>query len=110
MKSSKDWAEQMLECTRNILTRNPEYYTVWNERKRALSQLDSLSIETIKLELILNVLAIKVNPKSYCSWYHRRWFIENFCSKIKELIVTEELELLSQLLDLDCRNCNLNLF
>ncbi len=97
----------MLECTRKILTRNPEYYTAWNERKRALKLSSTCSLESIKSELMINVLAIKSNPKSYNAWYHRRWFIENYCSDIREAIGKEELELLNQLLDLDCRNCKL---
>ena len=55
--------------------------------------------------MITNVLSIKANPKSYSAWFHRRWFIENYCGLVKEKIVEEELELLCQLLDLDCRNC-----
>lgn len=87
------------------MTRNPEYYTAWNERKRALTRLPCIGIDQIKMELMINVLAIKANPKSYSAWFHRRWFIENYCKEAKEAIVSGELELLNKLLDLDCRNC-----
>ena len=103
-----EWADKILECSKNILTRNPEYYTVWNERKRAilLKLFNSSDFNSfIKHELIINLLAIKTNPKSYNAWYHRRWFIEKYCEKVKEDVAKEELKLLSQLLDLDCRNC-----
>lgn len=90
-----------MDCTKEILTRNPEYYTAWNERKRALKLLDPISL--MKSELMINVLAIKANPKSYSAWYHRRWFLENYCPR--EGIIEGELKLLEQLLDLDCRNC-----
>lgn len=94
-----------MNCSKEILTRNPEYYTAWNERKRSIQLLNPESL--IKSELMINILAIKANPKSYSAWYHRRWFIENYCSKetIQKMIVEGELKLLEQLLDLDCRNC-----
>ena len=102
-----EWADNVMDCSKNILIRNPEYYTAWNERKRAiLLKSESPDFPSIvKQELLINVLAIKANPKSYSAWHHRRWFIENYCEKIKEDVVKEELKLLSQLLDLDCRNC-----
>lgn len=105
-----EWADKVLECSKNILTRNPEYYTVWNERKRAiLIKCKSADFHSfIKQELMINVLAIKANPKSYSAWYHRRWFIEKYCEMIKDDVAKEELKLLSHLLDLDCRNCKRN--
>ncbi len=102
-----EWADNMMECTKNILTRNPEYYTAWNERKLAI-QFKSKSNDfqmIMKQELMINVLAIKANPKSYSAWYHRRWFITNYFKREDESVVKEELKLLNQLLDLDCRNC-----
>lgn len=93
-----------MECTQEILTRNPEYYTAWNERKRAIQLLEDHA-SLVKSELMINVLAIKANPKSYNAWYHRRWFIGNYCKNCRELVVEGELKLLEQLLDLDCRNC-----
>jgi geranylgeranyl transferase type-2 subunit alpha len=102
-----EWADNILECSNNILISNPEYYTVWNERKRAIliKFKSSDCAPFIKQELMINLLAIKANPKSYSAWYHRRWFIEKYCEKIKGDVAKEELKLLSQLLDLDCRNC-----
>lgn len=100
----------MLSCSQELVIRNPEYYTVWNERKRALKLSPQPTKDSIKKELMINVLAIRANPKSYGAWYHRRWFIEHYCKEIKEAIVEDELKLLSQLLDLDCRNCKLNVF
>lgn len=97
----------MLSCTQELIVRNPEHYTAWNERKRALnlSLKQPISKETLKKELMINVLAIRSNPKSYSAWYHRRWFLETFCKEKKNEILGEELKLLAQLLDLDCRNC-----
>ena len=95
----------MLSCSQELATRNPEYYTVWNERKRALKLSSQTGKDSIKKELMISVLAIRANPKSYGAWHHRRWFIENYCGNAKEAVVEEELKLLSQLLELDCRNC-----
>ncbi len=99
---------RVLTCTGELLSKNCEYYTAWNERKRAITVLKpSLTAEMIKSELIFNVQAIKTNPKSYCTWYHRRWFLEKCCEGLRELLVPEEVALLSKLLDLDTRNCKL---
>ena len=95
----------MLSCSQELVIRNPEYYTVWNERKRALKLSPPPTKDSITKELTVNVLAIRANPKSYGAWFHRRWFIENHCEEMKEVVVEDELKLLSQLLDLDCRNC-----
>lgn len=99
-----------MDCSMNLLIKNPEYYTAWNERKRAILIKCTLPDfpSLIKQELMINVVAIKANPKSYCAWYHRKWFIGKFCEEIKENVAKEELKLLSQLLDLDCRNCKKN--
>lgn len=99
-----------MEITKQIVIQNPEYYTAWNERKRAI-QLgsDEVSESFIKQELMISVLSIKANPKSYGAWYHRRWFLTSFGVKMtfefKKEIIQGELKLLDQLLTLDCRNC-----
>ena len=92
----------MLACTKKLLLVNPEYYTAWNKRKRAIQLL---SIEVAE-ELAFNVAAIKANPKSYVTWQHRRWLLQRFDYKDA---VAGELALLEKLLIQDCRNCNPNL-
>lgn len=59
----------------------------------------------LKEELGLNVECIKVNPKSYYGWYHRRWVLANWFPKGTPFNVEHELHLCQLLLDLDKRNC-----
>lgn len=92
------WAGEMLACTKKLLLINPEYYTAWNERKRAI-QLAKIDVAE---ELAFNVAAIKANPKSYVTWQHRRWLLQRYDCKAA---VSGELALLEKLLILDCRNC-----
>lgn len=103
-----------MKCTEELLVRNPEYYTAFNERKRAIEILHPLedSLCFFRKELSFSALAIKSNPKSYSAWYHRRWFIEKYCEQseidgnsLKAEIVQGELLLLSKFLDFDFRNC-----
>ncbi len=99
--------EGVLEASTRLLSINPEYYTAWNERKRAIKLEVQISIEFIGEELMFNVAAIKVNPKSYVTWEHRRWFLKNYCTEpaLKANLVQQELTLLEKLLKLDNRNC-----
>jgi len=85
---------------------NPEYYTAWNERKLAINILstDKFKFDLAK-ELYFNVATIKVNPKCYPNWQHRRWLLQSFAKDEKNDIVPGELELISKLLRLDSRNC-----
>ena len=108
----------MLKCTEELLERNPEYYTAFNERKRAIDALQPFKDfkHFFEQELNVSALAIKNNSKSYCAWYHRRWFIEKYCVSddddegFKGEIVRGELLLLSKFLDYDFRNCKIIFF
>lgn len=106
----------MLKCSGELIERNPEYYTAFNERKRAIDALHPFEDfkHFLEKELNLSALAIKNNSKSYCAWYHRRWFIEKYCVSdddgFKREIVQGELLLLSKFLDYDFRNCKIIVF
>ena len=105
----------MLKCTEVLLVKNPEYYTAFNERKRAIDALHPFEDfkSFFENELNLSALTIKNNSKSYCAWYHRRWFIEKYCvnsagdDDFNKEIVRGELLLLSKFLDYDFRNCTI---
>ena len=97
--------QDVLQATGKLLSINPEYYTAWNERKRAIERLPQISADFIAEELQFNVSAIKVNPKSYVTWEHRRWLLKRFCSSANEQLIKQELLLLEKLLKLDNRNC-----
>lgn len=99
-------AEAVLNLSRQVLLMNPESYQTWNLRKRAL-----LSSQTLGDEFSFNVDTIKLNPKSYNCWYHRRWLISTFFlegnndDKKQIFDWRFELKLCAKLLSLDPRNC-----
>ncbi len=95
----------MLGTSRKLLSINPEHYTAWNHRKRAIERMLP-SPEFTKEELEFNVSAIKINPKSYVTWEHRRWLLKRVTDEgFKGQFVQHELLLLEKLLKLDSRNC-----
>lgn len=100
--TDKSSLDALLTSTAAVLLQNPDYYVAWNWRKRAI--LADLSAVDAAVELGFNVQTIKKNPKSYFSWYHRKWFINQLRSK-EDFDPSHELKLCFKLLDLDARNC-----
>ena len=73
--------EELLRLTEELLSQNPDHYTVWNTRREVVLQLlaaateDSSKQELFKKELHFLELCLKVNPKSYGTFLHRRWVL-----------------------------------
>lgn len=103
-----------------LLTRNPEYYTVWNYRRRVLrhhfSQAGAPNNENADLavgQLIKNDLQFLIPllrsfPKCYWIWNYRLWLLDE-ARRLLSLsearrIWEEELALVSKMLTLDSRN------
>ncbi len=112
--------EQVLVSTKNLLTINPEIYSAWAARRRALAPLLAAGgadeaddaekhakdkderMGLVKAELKFNQAALAMNPKSYWVWLHRKWVIER-SGNAGELL-KGELEKCAALLKLDDRN------
>ena len=108
-----------LTLTRRILAINPDFYSLWNYRREILvfqfaSTLASGSSvdegvgnevnqkQTACLgELALTEECLRVQPKSYWAWNHRRWILENMPKPPWK----KELAMVELMLDLDARNC-----
>jgi len=102
--------EETLKQINKILEINPDFYSLWNYRKTILLELFSKkSNEEIQVlckdELGFIEITLRKNPKSYCSWYHRKW-LTNYLPKQTDLQIhfKRELKLCSILLDADQRN------
>lgn len=107
LRDSKEFdAHASLKVTGELLLLNPDLMTAWNLRKKALlSLLHNKECEAlIKEELEFGVSAIKVNPKSYGAWYHRKWLITKLHDFGVHFGLVVEIKLCSKLLDLDSRN------
>ncbi|KAI8361920.1 hypothetical protein B0O80DRAFT_89423 [Mortierella sp. GBAus27b] len=95
-----------LRTTTSLLRKSPDYYTVWNVRRTILLEgflngADSETadkIYTSELEFVQENL--KLNPKSYWMWNHRRWCLEHMSQPRWD----RELAMVGKFLDLDARN------
>ncbi|KAJ9060033.1 Rab geranylgeranyltransferase [Entomophthora muscae] len=97
-RSKKEFDEEMLDITYRLLLLNPDYYSAWNDRRRALEATEA---SDFKSELELAKTALKLRPKTYWIWNHRLWTL----SKMNQLEAwVGELQLTDYLLNLDPRN------
>ncbi|KAL4708069.1 hypothetical protein ACJJTC_009848, partial [Scirpophaga incertulas] len=73
--------EELLELTGNVLSSNPDIYTLWNIRREVLISFENdkaLQEKMTRLydsELRLTEYCLKINPKSYGSWHQREWVL-----------------------------------
>ena len=98
--------------TSKLLTKNPEYYTAWNHRRRILQKLflqEPASVEarlSEDLEFLLPI--IKKFPKCYWIWSHRRWLLAQASAHLSERQVQQfwqaEFALVAIMLSRDNRN------
>ncbi|KAK9853619.1 hypothetical protein WJX84_003448 [Apatococcus fuscideae] len=95
--------KETLDLAARLLEQNPEVYTVWNHRKRALlatlSKGGDTAAEAVKAELALTQRALEKHPKSYATWHHRRWLVAQHVTSLQQ-----EVDLVNRLLEADERN------
>lgn len=117
--------------TTKLLRINPEYYTVWNARRRCLlSGASSKSLippmgcgigspspedhsrdhllATVQSELLFTVPLLMEHPKCYWIWNYRMWMLEKanylLSTDAANRVWLEELGLISKMLGKDERN------
>ncbi|KAF8956549.1 Rab geranylgeranyltransferase, partial [Entomortierella lignicola] len=103
---SKKRDNDSLRITTSLLRKSPDYYTVWNVRRTILLEgflknsddETANKIYTSELEFVQENL--KLNPKSYWMWNHRRWCLEHMSQPRWD----KELAMVSKFLELDSRN------
>ena len=110
---SADESASTFDITSKLLKQNPEYYTVWNHRRRLLiSHFAALSPPEIAPVLqddlqFLIPLLLKF-PKCYWIWNHRLWLLEQATARLSVVQArafwTDELRLVAQMLARDGRN------
>lgn len=108
-KKLKIYNEEMLEKCDKVLSINSEHYTVWNYRREIILYLfenecksSSEQGRILNNELLIVSKTLHRNPKSYASFHHRFWCIEQ--DKNKNIDLNKELDLCSNFLSLDSRN------
>lgn len=106
LKDPGTWDDDLLAVTERILSVNPDYYSVWNFRKRFILQTTK-SMDDNKVihgmyakDIHFTTACLKRQPKSYWVWHHRKWCLQNMPEPTWE----HELKLLDKMLDMDARN------
>nr|XP_054748223.1 geranylgeranyl transferase type-2 subunit alpha-like [Lytechinus pictus] len=81
-RKKKEYDGEILEVCAQLLSANPDVYTLWNVRKETFQVFaETKSCDEMKdlydreLGFIENCL--RVNPKSYGAWYHRCWVMDH---------------------------------
>jgi len=116
-RKAREFTEESLDLTTQLLSINPEFYTMWNFRREILLDFfEKQATESTdqenpvkgkdKQSILLGELrftegAVASHPKSYWIWNHRTWATQclgNQCDWKREL------ELCNKFLDFDCRN------
>ncbi|XP_068175414.1 geranylgeranyl transferase type-2 subunit alpha [Antennarius striatus] len=97
--------EEALQLTQQLLSSNPDFATLWNYRREILMHLETVKDEdevqkVYEAELLFLESCLKVNPKSYGSWYHRGWV----SARLPRPNWARELSLCDRCLSLDDRN------
>jgi geranylgeranyl transferase type-2 subunit alpha len=97
-----------------LLNENPEYYTIWNHRRRVLKSLlgaeDSAQPpdELFQGDLQLTFVLLRKFPKCYWIWNHRDWLLRRAESAMgaesAHKFWSGELQLINKMLHADSRN------
>ncbi|KAF5858178.1 Rab geranylgeranyltransferase [Aspergillus alliaceus] len=119
--AEQKYTPETLQKISELLTKNPEYYTVWNYRRRVLQHefaqaASSGSSEAapdqlttlIKNDLLFLIPLLRSFPKCYWIWNYRLWLLDEakllLPLPISRKIWEEELVLVGKMLSLDSRN------
>ncbi|PWY87273.1 geranylgeranyl transferase type II alpha subunit [Aspergillus sclerotioniger CBS 115572] len=115
------YTPEILQKISELLTSNPEYYTVWNYRRQVLrsefsraasdgsGETATAQISTlIKNDLLFLVPLLRSYPKCYWIWNYRTWLLDEakrlLPVPVAQKFWQEELALVGKMLSLDSRN------
>lgn len=104
-KADEQYDTELIQLITGVLTRNPDVFTLWNIRRECLLKIKDEKPDEVQeiftKDLHLTETCLQVNPKSYCTWHHRCWILEN----ITEPNWENEVKLCTKYLRIDERNC-----
>lgn len=110
--AEKQYTVEVLDLITKLLNENPEYYTIWNHRRRVLIALvteeTQSSNESLQGDLQLTFALLRKFPKCYWIWNHRDWLLQKAESLLganaARKLWTGELQLVNKMLHADSRN------
>lgn len=122
----KEFSPALLESTSSLLRKNPEYYTIWNIRRRVFAnefqnivhQVDTNQLSTDnKHSQVLDIINLDLQflfplllqyPKCYWIWNHRLWLLQQASLYLSperaRSLWEDELKLVGKMLTRDSRN------
>ncbi|KAJ9115612.1 hypothetical protein QFC20_000937 [Naganishia adeliensis] len=82
-KANKEYTQDAFDLTNRVLDLNPEFYTIWNYRRMIM--LEGLfpnatpeeRYHLLTSDLRMTTLYLKIHPKVYWIWTHRKWCLEH---------------------------------
>ncbi|MCJ1309091.1 Rab geranylgeranyltransferase [Agyrium rufum] len=115
-----EYTPEVLQLTSKLLKQNPEYYTLWNNRRRILLDLftqlkqgdvtrDATAIaDYIDQDLQFLIPLLLKYPKCYWIWNHRQWLLQEAIKQLEPATARkfweQEFGLVSKMLVRDNRN------
>ncbi|TKA61303.1 hypothetical protein B0A49_09577 [Cryomyces minteri] len=126
--TEQQYTVEVLALTSKLLNKNPEYYTIWNHRRRVLQHLLSppsgtsssppgpvsssptprTTHDLIADDLRFLIPLLRLYPKCYWMWNHRLWLLQQSTDLLPRSAARrlwqEELGLVGRMLTLDSRN------
>lgn len=112
--TEREYTVDVLGHITSLLNENPEYYTIWNHRRRVLDALllvegaSQSPNELIQGDLQLTFILLRKFPKCYWIWNHRNWLLQKAESimgvEAARKLWSGELQLISKMLHADSRN------
>ncbi|KAK7897266.1 Rab geranylgeranyltransferase [Exophiala xenobiotica] len=122
----QDFTPALLQQTAEVLKKNPEYYTIWNHRRRIyVNEFQELEkdvaagkiTEETRISNVLDMIQLDLQflfpllvkfPKCYWIWNHRLWLLQQSTELLPlrpaRDLWEEELGLVSRMLSRDSRN------
>ncbi|KAK9675222.1 Protein prenyltransferase alpha subunit repeat [Popillia japonica] len=100
--------DSLMLCAQ-VLSVNPDVYTLWNYRKEVVLQqlemskdeeVDDALVSFLENEIKLTEQCLLDNPKSYSSWHHRYWILQRHPKPNWQ----QEFSLITKYLTFDDRN------
>jgi geranylgeranyl transferase type-2 subunit alpha len=106
-KEKNELDEKNLELLIKVAVIMPDFYTLWNYRKKIILDLENKKSHEDYYKFLKNEINQisyfqKTNPKSYVLWNHRIWCLQNVC-KIEKIL---DIHLEASLLTAEINNCN----
>jgi geranylgeranyl transferase type-2 subunit alpha len=112
--AEKQYTIEVLGLITKLLNENPEYYTIWNHRRRVLLGLVSDESpaqspdDLLQNDLQLTFALLRKFPKCYWIWNHRNWLLRKgetlMGTEVARQLWSGELQLINKMLHADSRN------